>query len=82
MQCKFRWIVTCRIKNTWIHFESRSTLDHSSIRWMTVLHSLPLFGLNVDFFAMLLDCDGGTNKLRIYLNLFTITCPGLRRARE
>ena len=28
---------------------------------------MTFFGLNADFFAMLLDCDGGTNKLRIYL---------------
>ena len=34
---------------------------------MPVVDSWPLFGLNADFFAMLLDCDGGTNKLRIYL---------------
>ena len=67
MQCKLRWIVTCRINNTWIHFESRSTLDHSSIRWMPVLHSLPLFGLNADFFAMSLDCDSGTNILWMHL---------------
>ena len=30
------------------------------------IDSWPLFGLNADFFAMSLDCDGGTNILRIY----------------
>ena len=34
---------------------------------MPVLHSLPLFGLNADFFAMSLDCDSGTNILWMHL---------------
>ena len=59
--------MTCRIKNTWIHFESRSTYDHSSIRWMPVVDSWPLFGWNADFFGLSLDCDSGTNLLWMHL---------------
>ena len=33
---------------------------------MPVVDSWPLFGLYADFFAMSLDCDGGTNILWIY----------------
>ena len=31
----------------------------------------PIFGLNADFFAMSLDCDSGTNILRIYHEALT-----------
>ena len=33
---------------------------------MPVVDSWPLFGLNADFFAMSLDCDSGTNILRMH----------------
>ena len=62
MQCKLRWIVTCRIENTWIHFESRSTKDHSSIRWMQVVDSRPLFDLNENF----LQCLWTVTAVQIY----------------
>ena len=41
---------------------------------MPVVDSWALFGLNADFFAMSLDCDSGTNILRIYLNFYLCNC--------
>ena len=44
----------------------RYTLNPDQPKIIHQSDGCPLFGLNADFFAMLLDCDGGTNNLRIY----------------